>query len=127
MEFHVIWHRCAEPSPCDGASTTLAWSEQLALPWEIDFETAVERLAQLERMFIEPDGSFVWRPVTHAQIDGVLYDRGGRLLHVELKGRADWTDIASLQATLNPSSGPIAVQLVREGTVVRWENWRCIH
>src|SRR5690349_6762515 len=111
MEFHVIWHRWAEPSPRDGASQPLAWNEQLATPWDIDFETAVERLAKLERMFIEPDGAFVWRPAADVQIDGVLYDRNSRLQYVELKGSARWTDIQRFNATLNSEAAPLAVQL----------------
>ncbi len=53
------------------------------------FEAAQARLAALERMFIEADGSFVWaspqdRPAW--QVDGNLYDRAGRLIYVDLAG-----------------------------------------
>ena len=53
------------------------------------FETAVERLSKLERMFCEADGSFVWvssQGEPAWQVDGNLYDRNERLLFVDLKG-----------------------------------------
>ncbi|MBX3423483.1 MAG: hypothetical protein KF752_18160 [Pirellulaceae bacterium] len=62
---------------------------------EHSFERACEMLEQLPRMHIEPDGSFVWtadgpwgdRAAREAwQVDGMLYDFGGRLARVELKG-----------------------------------------
>ena len=65
--------------------------EALAHPFNFSFEAAVERLNQLERMFSEPDGSFVWTSPHDGpmwQIDGNLFDRNGRLLFVDLKGVA---------------------------------------
>ena len=60
------------------------------------FEQAADRLAQLPRLFIEPDGSFVWVSESGAgdwQIDGQLNDSPAGLMTVELKlsgPRADW-------------------------------------
>ena len=55
----------------------------------ISFEDAYGQLASLPRMFIEPDGSFVWVSDTTDgkwQLDGMLFDRGGRLQYVEMRG-----------------------------------------
>ncbi len=44
------------------------------------------QLADLPRMFIEPDGSFVWVGQDEAenwQLDGVIYDRHDRVIHVQ--------------------------------------------
>ncbi len=48
-------------------------------------------------MFFEMDGSFVWAispptgdPETKEQLDGMLYDRAGRVEYLELKGTADY-------------------------------------
>lgn len=60
---------------------------QTAFP--VSFEHVFERLQQLERMFIELDGSFVWsgKFADQAwQMDGMLYDCGGQLQRLELKG-----------------------------------------
>src|SRR5437870_11506687 len=60
-----------------------------ALP--VTFEEATAALQLLERLFIEPDGSFVWTGSTADgqpwQVDGNLIDRGEALAYVELKGR----------------------------------------
>src|SRR3972149_1617319 len=59
-----------------------------ATPMGTSFEAARQRLAQLERMYTEADGSFVWvssQGEPAWQIDGNLYDVGDRLLFVDLK------------------------------------------
>lgn len=58
-------------------------------PLDCSFEEAERRLNALPRMFFEPDGSFVWRGESPQvfQWDGELYDAGGRVQHVELRGR----------------------------------------
>ena len=53
------------------------------------FEELAERLGEMPGMYFEMDGSFVW--VDHAsvppgQMDGMVYDRNGRLEYVEIKG-----------------------------------------
>ncbi len=59
--------------------------------FELSFEQAFERLELLPRMFIELDGSLVWSGQQEGrawQIDGMLYDRAGRLQRIELTGHA---------------------------------------
>jgi hypothetical protein len=61
---------------------------------DCSFEQAVQKLEGLPRLFVEPDGSFVWTGAADAlshsghvwQLDGMLYDVGGRLNRVELRG-----------------------------------------
>ena len=59
------------------------------------FEQAAQSLMLLPRMFFEMDGSFVWRgeqikpdstEPTNWQVDGMIYDIGGPIARVELKG-----------------------------------------
>lgn len=89
----------------------------LATPFAASFEEAGERLQALPRMYFEPDGSFVW--VSNAggpawQVDGVLYDRGGRLQHVDLKGTCPAAEFDGLLAALGWPATPVMFQLVRE-------------
>jgi len=59
-------------------------------PYGIDFETLLKRFAALPRMFIEPDGSFVWTGSTEGmtwQLDGQTSDCDGHVICVELQGR----------------------------------------
>ena len=62
---------------------------QRTRPLRVSFEEAVERLEQLPRMFIEPDGSFVWvgqQDASAWQLDGCLYDRDQRVIYVDVAG-----------------------------------------
>jgi hypothetical protein len=85
--------------------------------WPCSFEEAVAALEALPRMFIELDGSFVWRSPDEAQpwqLDGCLFDRAGRLQYVELKGTCSRARFAEFLACLNAHSTELNVQLVRE-------------
>ena len=123
--FHVTIH--ARPTDAThGATVALAGRDWLTLdvkqaalatPFAITFEQAAATLARLPRMFIEPDGSFVW--VSDAadmpwQVDGVLYDRDGRLLFTDLKGTCPPHRLDELLATLGGPETPLLFQLVRE-------------
>jgi hypothetical protein len=53
------------------------------------FEELAEQLGKMPGMYFEMDGSFVW--VDHGstppgQMDGMVYDRNGRLEYIEIKG-----------------------------------------
>lgn len=90
------------------------------------FEEVSEALGKLPRMFVEPDGSFVWvsggQPAW--QIDGLLYDGAGRLWYMELKGRCPQEEFDQLLAALGWPARPVVVQLVREGALLTDEAFR---
>jgi hypothetical protein len=89
----------------------------LGTPFEKSFEAASEALLVLERMFLEPDGSFVWVSTAKErpwQLDGVLYDRAERLLYVDLKGACTLDDFDRLLEALGWPETPVMFQLVRE-------------
>src|SRR5215210_2293586 len=95
-QFHVSVHaRPAEATP--GTSIVLGGQTYptLEVPratiagtmMACTFEEAAARLAKLPRMFIEPDGAFVWvspQGETPWQVDGNIYDRAGALAFVDL-------------------------------------------
>jgi hypothetical protein len=100
------------------AVRTLAVSpESLATPFQISFEEAAVRLEQLDRMYFELDGSFVWAS-SHAeqpwQVDGNLFDRAGRLLFVDLKGMCPREQLDRLLAAFGWPETPVMFQLTRE-------------
>ncbi|MCE9604880.1 MAG: hypothetical protein K8U03_08260 [Planctomycetia bacterium] len=81
------------------------------------FEEVAAALERLERMFFEPDGSFVWvssDPQDAWQLDGVLYDRDGRMLHVDLKGTCPPTALDRLLQTFGAPPTQVVFQLTRE-------------
>ena len=89
----------------------------LGTQFAVSFEAASAALASLKRMFLEPDGSFVWVSAAEDrpwQLDGVLYDRDGRLLYVDLKGAATADDLDRLLAALGWPQTPVMFQLARE-------------
>jgi len=86
-----------------------------------DFETALDRLAALERAYVEPDGSFVWvGPGGEGrwQIDGNAYERHGRVLVVETKGTCPEEILDRFLAVWGWPGQALAVQLVRAGVFV---------
>lgn len=87
--FQIAIHRW--PS---GDDSTPSETQTPHLPFVVSFEEVFAALENWPRMYIEPDGSFVWVGEevspdglsTAWQLDGHLYDRAGRLLFVELQG-----------------------------------------
>ncbi len=92
--------------------------DELATPLSVSFEEALEYMERCERLFVEPDGSFVWTSSSEEntwwQLDGVLYDRGGRLNHVDLKGTCPPERFDQLLKTLGWPESELMFQLSRE-------------
>lgn len=125
LAFDVVIHRrptIAAPGPehedAWGRWPTLALSPaDVAVPLPIGFEEVCDRLSALPRMFVEPDGSFVWRGEDDGrwQVDGGVYDRAGRVMFVELKGNCPAADFDRLAGTWGWPGTPFVVQLIRSG------------
>jgi hypothetical protein len=97
--------------------TLLIPQELLVAPFPVSFEIAAEALAKLPRMFVEPDGSFVWTSSQGQptwQIDGNLFDRDGRLLFVDLKGSCPSHELDNLLSCLGAPPASLMFQLLRE-------------
>ncbi len=89
----------------------------IATRMDCSFEVAAERLGRLERMFCEPDGSFVWvssQGDPAWQVDGNLYDRNERLLFVDLKGTCPPDQFNRLLSALGWPETKLMFQLTRE-------------
>jgi hypothetical protein len=91
-------------------------------PLPVTFDHALAALERLNRLFIEPDGSFVWTGAlpdgTPWQVDGNLIDQGERLAYVDLKGCCPEAQFNQLVATLGWPQVPLAFELTRRGIVV---------
>ncbi len=55
-------------------------------PLTANFDDLAERLPQIPRLFFELDGSLVWTGPDW-QVDAMIYDRGGVVQYVDIKGR----------------------------------------
>src|SRR3954447_5544139 len=91
-------------------------------PLAVTFDAAYAALAHLPRMFIEPDGSFVWTGTTAEgkawQLDGNLIDRGDVLARVELKGCCPEKEFDLLLGALNWPGTPLKFQLAQRGVTL---------
>jgi len=93
----------------------------------VSFDTAAAALAMLPRLFIEPDGSFVWAGNEGGQswqVDGNLIDRGDYLAYVELKGRCPADQFNDLLAAFGWPDAPLAFQLPRRGITLNEAEFR---
>jgi len=100
-----------------GTWPTLAVSrEALNVPLLIDFDESLARLGRLERMYVEPDGSFVQTSRAGGmawQIDGNASEKDGRVLLVDLKGSCPPREFDRLLEAFGWPGEPLMVQLVR--------------
>lgn len=95
--------------------------DALAAPMGIGFDEAFERLASIQRLFAEPDGSFVWAssepPAASGgfrwQVDGNAFERSGRVMLVDLKGICPATEFDRLLAAFGWPAQPLVMELVR--------------
>lgn len=102
--FHVSIH--AAPGTGDAASRLAS------------FDGAYAALERLPRMFIEPDGAFVWTGEESGgrwQLEGVLYDAGSALSHVVLRGDCPPAMLDVVLAALRPPGTPLAIHLLERG------------
>lgn len=87
-------------------------------PLGITFDEAYRRLEALPRMFLEPDGSFVWVSPHHEsvrwQVDGNLQDAGPRLHSVMLVGQCDSQPFRQLLSCFR-DGGALRFELVQAG------------
>lgn len=97
-------------------------SAEPGAPLAVTFEAALAALEGLPRMFIEPDGSFVWRGTTAAgetwQLDGNLIDRGPALAYVELKGTCPSERLDDVLRALGWPESAMAFQLSERGEIL---------
>jgi hypothetical protein len=92
------------------------------------FDAAWQGLAQEERLFIEPDGSFVWTSVTADgeawQVDGNLIDRGDALAYVELNGRCPDAEFDRLLSIFGWPQVPLLFHLPKRGKLLDEHEFR---
>jgi hypothetical protein len=99
----------------------------LAQPLDRNFEDTIEILSRWERMFVEPDGSFVWvssQNATPWQVDGNLYDRDELLAFLDIKGCCPPAEFDRLLGALGWPETALMFQLTREGVFLAEAEFR---
>lgn len=133
--FEITLHaRASGAAP--GGSHTDAWGTwpvlevphaALSQPMAVFFDDFLSRLDALERMFAEPDGSFVWASAREGlawQVDGNAFERDGRLLLVDLKGSCPESAFDRLLEACGWPAQPLMVQLVRPAVFLEEQTFR---
>jgi hypothetical protein len=95
-----------------------ASSDAFQLPLPVSFDQVLDNLQRLPRLFIEPDGSFIWigpGGPDEWQFDGQLHDSTGGLMTVELKVSGADPDWDTLLSCLGWPQTTLVFELVREG------------
>lgn|SRR5262249_24911668 len=97
-------------------------------PLPVTFDQTIAALQQFERLFIEPDGSFVWTGSTQDgdpwQVDGNLIDRGDALAYVELKGRCLRDQFDRLLTAFGWPQATLAFNLPQRGATLSEADFR---
>lgn len=130
-QWHIHLYAVAgHATESDEARTAMELTQLAETNFPVSFEQAAEGLQALDRMYFEFDGSFVWvgdQPQPW-QIDGMLYDRLGRLHRVELKGWCPLMQWHELLKALGVEPAQIIAHLVEPHQLVdgielfeRWE------
>lgn len=107
--------------------TLAAGSARAAVPLTIGFDEAFARLARLDRMFAEPDGSFVWTSQREGpwwQVDGNAFEKAGRVLLVDLKGSCPAADFDRLLGAFGWPGQNLIMQLTRAAVFFDEETFR---
>lgn len=135
LAFEISLHALAGDAAAAGRYRD-AWGEwptlavphaALAVPMAVAFDDALERLGRLERMYAEPDGSFVWvssRAGASWQVDGNACERQGRVLLVDLKGSCPEPCFDRLLAAFGWPGQALMMQLVRAAVFLAEEDFR---
>ena len=98
-----------------------------AAPLSATFDDASSALARLPRMFLEPDGSFVWKPPDEApswQVDGNLVDQGASLFYAELKGECPEASFNQVLACFGENPRGLVFEWVERGLLMNEETFR---
>ena len=94
----------------------------------VSFDQAYSGLQKLERLFIEPDGSFVWTGEdakgARWQVEGNLIDRGETLARAEVVGRCPAEQFDQLLGALGWPKARLVFELPRKGICLEEEEFR---
>lgn len=131
--FHAIIHAAPESIPetisieWDGQQLNTLQLTKLQTRFDMSFEDVAEAFDALPRMFLEPDGSFVWvdgEGSNSFQLDGLLVDDGVRLVNVEVKGQVDQSGLEQFLRSLGWPEQSMVFQLVTHGIYLSESEFR---
>jgi hypothetical protein len=136
LAFHATIHsRPAETTPGDEVLLSGLKFRTVRVPREVlgmssfdrSFEATAETLSALDRLYCEPDGSFVWvsrQGEPPWQVDGNLYDKDQRLRFVNVKGQCPAAEFDRLLGALGWPATSLVFQLVHAAVFLEEAEFR---
>ena len=131
--FHVVIH----PAPAgdlirevleiDGRCLETLKVGEITEMFDCSFDDVAQAFDQLPRLFLEPDGSFVWVIESDGdryQLDGGLIDNGIRMLNVELKGICNQLILDRLLHAIGWPKQRLLFQLIQYGVYIAEDEFR---
>lgn len=96
-------------------------------PLPVTWEVALDHLARLPRMYVEPDGSFLWTGISGAdqawQLEGTLYDNGVAVQYVDLRGHCPLSAWHDFLAAFLASFASISLELIETDGQPSQQRW----
>jgi hypothetical protein len=135
-QFHAILHALPPHAGALGEPITMDGTDFIALrvveqmtqtPFAVTFEQVCERWNKLPRMFLEPDGWFLYTGQVGSrdwQVEGQLTDRAERLLFVQLKGSCPAEVLDNLLSACGWPETSVMFQLVRQAVFLDESTFR---
>lgn len=95
-------------------------------PLRISLEKAQANLQRLARMFVEPDGSFLWTGQDdvgglHWQLEGTAYDDGRVVRYIDLRGQCPPAQWQEFLAAFEESTASVTLELLDRNLIVDGE------
>ena len=135
-QFHAVLHALPPQAGALGETITMDGTDFTALkvieqmtqtPFAVTFEQVSERWSKLPRMFLEPDGWFLYTGQVAGrdwQVEGQMTDCAERLLFVQLKGHCPAEALDNLLSACGWPETPVMFQLVRQAVFLDESTFR---
>ncbi len=84
------------------------------------YEDYAQVLMNIPRLYIEPDGSFVWVSALDSehQLNGQITDDGQRVMFVELRGTCPFSGVEPVLVGLGWPEQPVRIQLLPNARIL---------
>ena len=118
--------RAIEPQRFTAPADSAGADGSRPVPLHISWEEALLRLEKLPRMFVEPDGSFLWTGEATAEaaqwrLEGTVYDDGQVVRYIELRGQCPLRQWQEFLGAFDESFSTVVLDLLDQSTVVEGE------
>ncbi len=103
-------------------------SDSGAAGFSVSYEELSQKLSQIERLFIEPDGSFVWVSPdnTEQKLNGQITDDGKHVMFLELRGNCPFHSMEPVLAGLGWPTCRLLFQQLPEANLFDEEGIRLV-